>query len=575
MPITATSPSPVRVFLITVLICASGFVAAAVLGGTFGASRAIFLTIGFPGMVAGLAIMALAMPLGRAGVFDGLSRALDRAGAGPAIWGLALASLIVSILGTHLVFGGFALSMDEFMPRLQAEIFAWGHLTATLPEEWHGTARAMFHGFATVDRETGQVASSYRPGMAILIWLFDRAGLGLYVSAVLQAGSVLLAARVASQMFPDAPRAPLMAALLVATSSQALAMSLTSYAMTGHLFFNLLWLHLFFRDRLWAHVAAALVGVATASLHQVHPHVFFAAPFFVLLLRPFRPGLFLLYGAIYLIGHLAVLSWDRVLIQQAAEQGAEDARSLLDNLAGIARLPALADWASVWVNIVRFLAWQSLAVFPLLICARAARPLPRNATLLVASILLTLAPHPFLMPDQGHGWGYRYLHGQIGSVALLAALGWDRLQASKNPVRMSRFVVVLLIATPLLIWPLKAWQINGFVAPFRSAAEAVKDMDARVVIVDTYRIWFGSDIARNSAVAPTEPIALMLHSLEPAQIEALCERSDTRFFTTEDAEAQGLSTHSLETYLETYPKAADTALPIFDALRTSGCLTTD
>ena len=77
------------------------------------------------------------------------------------------------------------------------------------------------------------------------------------------------------------------------------------------------------------------------------------------------------------------------------------------------------------LNLLRFLAWQSPLVIPLaLVGLFAGRS--RNATIvdLAAGIVLTLGVVLVLMPFQGHGWGYRYLHGFLGSLSLIAAQGW-------------------------------------------------------------------------------------------------------------------------------------------------------
>jgi len=46
---------------------------------------------------------------------------------------------------------------------------------------------------------------------------------------------------------------------------------------------------------------------------------------------------------------------------------------------------------------------------------------------LLLGLVLTTAAMFVLLPYQGHGWGYRYLHGLLGSAVLLAAWTWDGL----------------------------------------------------------------------------------------------------------------------------------------------------
>ncbi len=218
-------------------------------------------------------------------------------------WHVALTALCVSVPCVQAVYHGFALSADEYMTRFQSEIFGAGRLAGQVPGEWRDLGGALHHSFARFHQESGTVYSNYRHGMAALYAAFDLVGLGRYTSAILTAGSILLVASVARRLWPTQRSAPLAAALILGSSSQVLITGLTAYAMSAHLFFNLLWIRLFLVDRVWAHGLAAIVGVATAALHQIHMHLFFAAPFLALLLRPLRVRLLVFYGATYALGH--------------------------------------------------------------------------------------------------------------------------------------------------------------------------------------------------------------------------------------------------------------------------------
>ena len=282
-----------------------------VLGATDGTSLYIYLTVDVPGFAVLMASLPILVIFAREkGSVDWLFRI-------PAGL-LSLAVLALTMAGVHLVYHGYAFSIDEWMQWLQAEIFLRGDISAIVPTEWRDYGRAIFYDFALFDPNSGALASGYRPGMAALIAVFDLAGLGLYVSAFMTAGAVWLAASLARVIWPESASAPIVAALLVATSSQVLAAAISSFAMSAHLFFNLLWLRLFLLDRWSGHIAAAICGIATAALHQVHFHIFFAAPFFLLLLRPLRPGLLFWYAAVYAAGHLAIISWDGIAVGSAS-----------------------------------------------------------------------------------------------------------------------------------------------------------------------------------------------------------------------------------------------------------------
>ena len=499
-----------NVFMLALFLIGGLLVA---VGATSGMSRYIYINVDFPGFFASAVSLLAVAWMARKGGDD--FAWLDRIPVGL----VALCTLVVSMIGTHVVHLGYAFSPDEFMPRLQAEIFAHGELAGNVPPEWREYGRAMYHDFAHYDPATGAVASSYRPGMAALIALFDLAGLGLYVSAFMTAGSVLLTASLARIVWPDSRSAPVIAALLVATSSQALAAAMTSYAMAPHLFFNLLWLRLFLLDKWWAHVAAALCGVFTASLHQIHPHLFFAAPFFLLLLRPFRPGVLLWYGAVYAVGHLAIIGWDRMAMGNSlavAKSGQLTFEQFLQRVGELAQIPSLIDWATIGAHVVRLFAWQSLALAPLLLFALYRRAWPPLLVLMAASIATSLLPYPFLLPEQGHGWGYRYLHGLIGLLALIGTAGWvqmERLhgQAFRQPVMLC-FAMTLAVVIPV-----RAFLIERTIAPWLVATEAALAMPADVVIVDRIGIFYGLEIPRNGPYAAERPVVMMMNDLSADQ----------------------------------------------------------
>jgi len=527
-----------NVFMLTLFLIGALFVA---VGATGGMSRYIYINVDFPGfIVSAVSLLAVAWAARKGDDFAWL----DRIPVGL----VAFCTLVLTMIGTHTVYLGYAFSPDEWMPRLQAEIFAHGELAGNVPPEWREYGRAMYHEFAHYDPATGAVASSYRPGMAALIALFDLAGLGLYVSAFMTAGSILLTASLARILWPDSKSAPVIAALLVATSSQALAAAMTSYAMAPHLFFNLLWLRLFLLDKWWAHVAAALCGVFTASLHQVHPHLFFAAPFFLLLLRPFRPGVLLWYGAIYAVGHLAIIGWDRMAMGDSltvTSSGSLTFEQFLHRVGQLAQIPSLIDWATIGAHVVRLFAWQSLALAPLLLFTVYRRAWPPLLVLMAVSIATSLLPYPFLLPEQGHGWGYRYLHGLIGSLALIGTAGWvqmERLhgQAFRQPVMLC-FAVTLAVVIPV-----RAFLIERTIAPWLVATEAARAMPADVVIVDRIAIFYGLEIPRNGPYAAERPVVMMLNYLSADQIRRLCSNYRVALFGVDEARQAGIPTRTIE-----------------------------
>src|SRR5205085_11937020 len=99
-------------------------------------------------------------------------------------------------------------------------------------------------------------------------------------------------------------------------------------------------------------------------------------------------------------------------------------------------------------------------------------------------MLLTIAA---IMPYQGHGWGYRYLHGFLGVICLTGAFAWmrltDAMSAEQKRGASVAFGLAALFSLVVLL-PLRSVQANGFIRPFARAEAAIRRTPADVVVVD-------------------------------------------------------------------------------------------
>ena len=136
---------------------------------------------------------------------------------------------------------------------------------------------------------------------------------------------------------------------------------------------------------------------------------------------------------------------------------------------------------------------------------------------------LTLVVVLVLLPFQGHGWGYRYLHGYIGVLALLAAQAWvelvppERARLPQSWTAMCTAIVYVLA----IQFPLQALQVHDYLAPLVRAVAAIESADAGIVVVDDRGIY-GEDLIRNDPFLRKAPITLTLSKLQDEQIEKLC-----------------------------------------------------
>jgi hypothetical protein len=153
----------------------------------------------------------------------------------------------------------------------------------------------------------------------------------------------------------------------------------------------------------------------------------------------------------------------------------------------------------VWLdNLARFAAWQNLLLLPLV---AAAIPLLRTRQGRELGVLLPLFGvcllGLLLMVEQGPGWGYRYLHGQIGAFCLLAGYGWCRIVPQPGPARAWAMLKYACVFTVLLALPVQLAMARSCVRPAATLQRAIRTAPADVVLVDTDGGLFPWDLVRN------------------------------------------------------------------------------
>ena len=443
------------------------------------------------------------------------------------------------------------MSMDEVMAQFDAVIFSQGRTVAEVAAEWRAYVPALQWQFRVETPGHAYWASMYLPGNAAVRAVFERLGDGDMAGPFWSALSLFALYGVARRMWPARPDAAVLAVLLMATSSQFLINGLTAYAMPAHLALNLLWLWLFLTPGRGSQAGAAAVAFVATGLHQLIFHPLFAAPFLVLLLLQRRWRLAGFHAAAYaVIGLFWMSYWGFAL---PGEPTGEMGRELgLHRWIGMA-VQLLAEFdirGTPWMveNLFRFLLWQSLLVAPLAVIGlKSGRRDPILLALAGGAVLTTLAMW-LLLPNQGFGWGYRYLHGFIGSLCLLGAAGWVAASDGMTPDRTRRaggVVMVSILVSALVVAPFRFHQSWGITRPYADALEAVQASPAEVVLIDDTGVFEARILPRNDPFLRETPKVMMLDRIEPSDLEHLCMTRRIELFDHRTAEPLGLPIYSV------------------------------
>lgn len=462
---------------------------------------------------------------------------------------LAFGVFFAGVAGSYAVFGSFPLSLDEFWARADGEILARGVPLAQIPQEWRDFAPALQPIFTRMLPEEGLWASSYLPVNAAIQRL-----LGPFASPLMSAGSLVLAAMIARKLMPDLPAAPIMVAVLMATSAQLVVTAMTPYAMAGHLFFNLAWLWLLLQRKPWATLLSLLPAMLAMGLHQSAFFPLFALPF---LLERFLAGE-RIFACLYVVaigaGFLAWGSYDLFAYAWFGAQPVGGDASGLARQIGILieRVTdgGMLSLALMGANLLRFALWQNPVVVPLILLAawpiaRLSGDAPRELRAMLVGLVGAAIFMTLIIPLQGHGWGYRYLHGCLGSAALLAAFAFGRL-TNPNETAGWKAILVGMTAVAVLLLPVRAWQAHSFAAPYIAADRTLNGWDAAgegaaVIIIDASAHAFASDLVRNDPWLEKGAKRMDARVLTPEQFDRLCQNYRVRIFADRDAAQAGIS----------------------------------
>ena len=186
---------------------------------------------------------------------------------------------VVSLLIGVLVLRSFPLSIDEKMVFYDARIFSQGVLAAPVPELFRDLLDVFERLYVKATPDHALHHSMYLPLNALLHLPFIALGLPGLIDALMVAGTVAVTYDIIRKLLPDRPDAALFGAVLLATSPQILLTGATVYAMTAHLFIDMLWLRLMMADRRSAWGLAVVLGFVASGLHQWAYFPFFALGF--------------------------------------------------------------------------------------------------------------------------------------------------------------------------------------------------------------------------------------------------------------------------------------------------------
>jgi hypothetical protein len=440
----------------------------------------------------------------------------------------AVLSCGVLSLGAVWVYGAHPLAMDEFAPYMQSQIFREGALLGRFPAElldWLVVPGFQDY-FIHVSRETGEIASSYWPGFALLLTPFTAAGVPWLCNPVLAALSLIVLHRIALQLTGSSVAAG--TAVLFSVASAAFVVNgISFYSMTAHLLCNAAFALLLFNPTPARATLAGLVGGLSLTLHNPVPHILFAVPWLVWLVS--RQDRWRIVPAI-LIGYLPWVAfvgfgWRQVLGGLAGPQEAVGSTTIVETAAqaiatfvSVFKAPSAVMLEARLIGLAKLWLWAAPAMVLLAVAGAFRHWSDTRIRLLAGSALVTLIGFLFVPLDQGHGWGFRYFHSAWFVLPVLAASAMvpsarsgTSAAAADRWTPLSRYTQGAAVAGLLVMVPFFAWQVRSFIDAHLAQLPRADQGQARVVIINPAMAYYAQDLVQNDPFLRQPVIFMITH----------------------------------------------------------------
>lgn len=441
--------------------------------------------------------------------------------------------LLLTFFGHYLILSGYDHSRDEQMASFDAAVFASGKLIQPLPALWRDHADALNLMFMYPADQRGAWISSYLPFNAGLRALLSTFGTQALAGPLMTAlGGVALWGTI-RRLWPHDREALTVGCIFYAGSAQILVTGMTSYAMPAHLALNLCWFWLFLRASIRSDIAALFVGFIAVGLHQPLMHPMFAAPVLFLLVRDRRWD----RAALYFVGYAAIgafwLVWPNFIWQLVQADPATLRPEGVDYATRLTQVLSHGDplgLPNMVSNILRLIAWQHLLLVPLLMLGAKVARTDRLAGALAGGIILTIFAMAVLLPYQGHGFGYRYLHGLIGNAILLAIYGWRSIAKTAEIRKWRGLMWRTTVAGGFALLPVQGWMAYSFYAAPAEVSDRIDKIDADFAIIGAGDTRDAFDLIYNPPALDRRPVRLLRQAMDLGAIRDICANAPTVAF---------------------------------------------
>lgn len=436
-------------------------------------------------------------------------------------WTVAAATFVLLCAGTVVAAHNHALAGDEHLSLMQSRIFAEGRLTGQYPPELLPWLMSDYYRYRWImlNAATGEIASIYWPGFALLLTPFTLLGAPWACNPLLASLALVLIGKLAARLSAQ-PQAAGWAMLLALASPGFSGLALSYFPMTAHLFVNLLYAWLLIEGGRRAALLAGLLGSLALLLHNPVPHLLFALPWVLWLAwNPERRPELARLALGYLPALVAGLAW--AAFMRAMHGFIFFAPYPHDDnlLHQIGNFLWYWEFRSRWIfgspddyafggrigEQVRLWAWAAPGLPILAVAGWWLGRGNAHLQLLAASLAATVAAYFLVRFDQGYGWGARYVHPAWGALPVLGAAAIVRARDGALRGWCAAAAALSLVLATSLRW----WQIHDYLGEHLARRPPYVEGARQLVFIEHDRRHYTQDLVQNDPFL-REPVVFLL-----------------------------------------------------------------
>ena len=187
---------------------------------------------------------------------------------------------------------------------------------------------------------------------------------------------------------------------------------------------------------------------------------------------------------------------------------------VIQSARNIFQVPSPKVFVARAIGLAKVWLWATPGLVALAIWGYLKRESSAPLFLLAMSVLVTFVGYLFYPADQGHGWGFRYLHSTWFALPILAVASVAQRRADgRRASSVTAYFAACALASVLLMNGLRAHQVHEFIVNHKNQVPSAERGEPVVVLLMRMG-YYQQDLVQNDPFLRSRPILAITRGTE-------------------------------------------------------------